>query len=208
MHFFHQVEQTNKIYLSTQRFMSNVTLPCDWIKPVDNQNENLYAVPSDNSDRSFTSESKSMRSNLDSIWKEVLFSGDCISKLRTWESLGAPEFSKQSLFVTDLPETALHLARIRQTSILSLLPKKVKITMLAQIYHAKIVLFMLQAMHSVSLMREISSEKFLSDVKLLLFGIDSDSFKYDTVVCGFNKCQRNRAFYVPVCHDSPISDGI
>jgi len=39
--------------------------------------------------------------------------------------------------------TALHLARIRQTSILSLLPKKVKTTMLAQIYHAKIVLFML-----------------------------------------------------------------
>lgn len=132
------------MYLSTQRLMSNVTLPCEWIKPVDNQNENRFcAMPLDNSDRSFTSESKSMGSNPDSIWKEVLFSDDCISKLRTWESLGAPEFSKQSLFVTDLPETALHLARIRETSILSLLPKKVKTTMLAQIYHAKIVLFML-----------------------------------------------------------------
>ncbi|KYM96761.1 Gamma-tubulin complex component 6 [Cyphomyrmex costatus] len=154
------VEQTNKVYLSTQRFMSNMTLPCEWIKSVDNQIENrFYAVSLEKSDRSFTNESKNVTSNID--WKEVLFSGDCVSKLRTWESLGTPEFSKQLLFVTDLPETALHLARIRETSILSLLPKK--------------------AMNSISLMLEVSSEKFLSDVKLLLFGIDSDSFKYDTV---------------------------
>lgn len=59
--------------------------------------------------------------------------------------------------------------------------------MFAQMYHAKIVLFMLQAMHTISLMSEVSSEKFLSDVKLLLFGIDSDSFRYDTVVCEFNE---------------------
>lgn len=42
-------------------------------------------------------------------------------------------------------------------------------------------------MNSISLMSEVSSEKFLSDVKLLLFGIDSDSFKYDTVVRGFDE---------------------
>ncbi|KAL0121317.1 hypothetical protein PUN28_006683 [Cardiocondyla obscurior] len=156
------VERTNKIYLSTQRFMSNMTLPCEWIKPVDNQNENLiYTASSDNSDRSFTSESKTVENDPDLMWKEILFSDDCISKLRTWESLEAPQFSKQLLFVTDLPETALHLARIRETSILSLLPKK--------------------AMYSISLMREVSPDKFFSDVKLLLFGIDSDSFKYDTV---------------------------
>ncbi|KAG5328838.1 GCP6 protein, partial [Acromyrmex heyeri] len=156
------VEQTNKIYLSTPRFMSNMTLPCEWIKSVDNQIQNRFcAVSSEKSDRSFTNESKRVATNIDLIWKEILFSDDCVSKLRTWESLGAPEFSKQSLFVTDLPETALHLARIRQTSILSLLPKKV--------------------MNSISLMSEVSSEKFLSDIKLLLFGIDSDSFKYDTV---------------------------
>lgn len=124
--FFHQVEQTNEIYLSTQRFMSNMTLPCEWIKSVDNQNENFCAVPLDNSDRSFTNESKSFESDTDLIWKEIQLFGDNVSEIRTWESLGAPEFSKQLLFVTDLPETALHLARIRQTSILSLLPKKVK----------------------------------------------------------------------------------
>lgn len=121
--------------------MSNMTLPCEWIKPVDNQNENrVYAVPLDNSDRNFMSESKGIESNSDLIWKEVLLSGDRTSELRTWESLGAPEFSKQLLFVTDLPESALHLARIRQTSILSLLPKKVKTTICMQIYYAKIVL--------------------------------------------------------------------
>lgn len=37
-------------------------------------------------------------------------------------------------------------------------------------------------MQSVSLMQEVSFEKFLSDVKLLLFGIDSDSFRYNTMV--------------------------
>lgn len=124
--------------------MSNMTLPYEWIKSVDNQIQNRFcAVSSEKSDCNFTNESKSVASNIDLIWKEILLSDDCVSKLRTWESLGAPEFSKQSLFVTDLPETALHLARIRQTSILSLLPKKVKMAMPVQIYHAKIVLFML-----------------------------------------------------------------
>ncbi|XP_011881953.1 PREDICTED: gamma-tubulin complex component 6 [Vollenhovia emeryi] len=157
------VEQTNKIYLSTQRFMSNTTVPCEWMKPVDNQSESRFcAVPSGSPDRSFASESKGTASILDLMWREVLFSGDRMSELRTWESLGAPELSGQSLFVTDLPETALHLARIRQTSILSLLPKK--------------------AMHSISLMREVSPERFLSDVKLLLFGIDSESFRYDALM--------------------------
>lgn len=124
--------------------MTNMTLPCEWIKPVDNQIENRFCVvPLNNSNCSLTNESKSVRSDADAMWEKILFSDDRVSKLRTWESLGAPEFAKQSLFVTDLPETALHLARIRQTSILSLLPKKVKTTMLVQIYYAKIVLFML-----------------------------------------------------------------
>lgn len=35
-------------------------------------------------------------------------------------------------------------------------------------------------------MQEVPSEKFLSDVKLLLFGVDSDSFRYNAVVRGFN----------------------
>jgi len=144
LYFFYQVEQTNKIYLSTPRFMSNITLPCEWIKSVDNQIQNCFcAVSSEKSDRSFTNESKSVANNIDLIWKEILFSDDCVSKLRTWESLGAPEFSKQSLFVTDLPETALHLARIRQTSILSLLPKKVKTMMPVQIIHIMQKLFSL-----------------------------------------------------------------
>lgn len=72
--------------------------------------------------------------NINQIWKDVQISSDHISKLRTWESFGTSESSKQLLFVTDLPETMLHLARIRQTSILSLLPKKVNIVMFLQIY--------------------------------------------------------------------------
>jgi len=116
--------------LSTQGFISNMTSSYEWMKSVDDQIENQnhsYVLP-DNSN--FTIESENVRDNNNLLWKEVL-SSDYIPKLRTWESLGAPESPKQSLFVTDLPETALHLARIKQTSILSLLPKKVKITVLA-----------------------------------------------------------------------------
>ncbi|KMQ96951.1 gamma-tubulin complex component 6-like protein [Lasius niger] len=157
------VEQTNMLYSSTQRFISNVTLPCEWIKSVDYQKENRLCVThvSDNSNSNFMDGSEDIR-NINLIWKDIQVFNDYVSKLRTWESFGASESSKQLLFVTDLPETMLHLARIRQTSILSLLPKK--------------------AMHSISLMQEISPQKFSSDVKLLLFGIDSDSFKYNTVI--------------------------
>lgn len=102
--------------------------PYEWMKPIDDQieNQSLCIMP-DNSN--FTIESENVRDNINLIWKEVL-STDYIPKLRTWESLGASESPKQSLFVTDLPETALHLARIKQTSILSLLPEKVRITVL------------------------------------------------------------------------------
>ncbi|XP_070163267.1 gamma-tubulin complex component 6 isoform X2 [Polyergus mexicanus] len=155
------VEQTNMLYSSTQKFISNVTLPCEWIKSVDFQNENNLCIMNASDNRNFMDESKHVR-DINLIWKDVHISNDHISKLRTWESFGASESSKQLLFVTDLPETMLHLARIRETSILSVLPKKV--------------------MHSVSLMQEISLKKFISDVKLLLFGIDSDSFKYNTVI--------------------------
>lgn len=157
------VEQTNTLYSSTKRFISNVTLPCEWIKSVDYQNENDLCVvrASNNSNCNFMDESEYAR-NINQIWKDVQISSERISKLRTWESFGASESSKQLLFVTDLPETMLHLARIRQTSILSLLPKKV--------------------IHSIFLMQEISLKKFVSDVKLLLFGIDSDSFKYNIVI--------------------------
>lgn len=82
---------------------------------------------SNNSNCNFMDGSEYAR-NINQIWKDVQISSDHISKLRTWESFGASESSKQLLFVTDLPETMLHLARIRQTSILSLLPKKVNNT--------------------------------------------------------------------------------
>ncbi|KAL6442001.1 hypothetical protein ACFW04_002385 [Cataglyphis niger] len=157
------VEQTNMLYSSTQRFISNITLPCEWIQSVNFQNENNLCVmhASDNSNCNFMNELEHVR-NINLIWKDVQVSNDHISKLRTWESFGASESSKQLLFVTDLPETMLHLARIRQTSILSVLSKK--------------------AMHSIPLMQEISLKKFVLDVKLLLFGIDSDSFKYNTMI--------------------------
>lgn len=59
---------------------------------------------------------------------------------------------------------------------------------------------MLQAMHSISLMQEISPQKFSSDVKLLLFGIDSDSFKYNTVV-RMQSCALYNAIFLIFCNN-------
>ncbi|EFN83778.1 gamma-tubulin complex component 6 isoform X2 [Harpegnathos saltator] len=161
-HLMVDIEETSKQYLSTQKFISDMTLPYEWVKPVENQKENvdLCAWSLDDSDCNLTNKAENIRDN-NSIWEEIQPSDDCISKLRTWESLGIVESPKQMPFVTDLPETMLHLARIRQTSILLLLPKK--------------------TMASVPLIREVPLKKFLSDVKLLLVGVDSDSFVYDNV---------------------------
>ncbi|XP_032673077.1 gamma-tubulin complex component 6 isoform X2 [Odontomachus brunneus] len=160
--FMIDTEQTSKLYLSTPKFISNMTLPCEWIEPIENQKDNLNGLCSlDDSNCNFANEEKHVKDNVDLIWENMRLSDDCVSKLRTWESLGTAESLKQTLFVTDLPETTMHLARIRQTSILSLLPKK--------------------AMTAIQLMREVSLKKFLSDIKTLLFGIDSDSFTYDNV---------------------------
>lgn len=113
--------------------MSNMFLPCEWIKSVTDQIENKNLMRVNNFDCNFTNKESQISvrnrnniNNINLIWKDIQFFDNCISQLRTWESLGAPESSKEPLFVTDLPETAVHLARIRQTSILSLLPKKVK----------------------------------------------------------------------------------
>lgn len=165
--------------------MSNTTLSCDWIKSLENQRENqndLYVWSSDNFNRSVNESQDD--NNVNILWGEMRPFNDRLSRLRTWESLGAPESPKQPLFFTDLPETTLHLARIREACVLSLLPNKVKIVGVraASVLAQTLTLFSLQVIDSVPLMREVSPEKFLSDVKLLLLGIDSDSFKSDNVV--------------------------
>lgn len=121
-----------------------MTLPCEWIKPVENQKDNINGLCSlDDSNCNFTNEARHDKNNIDLIWENMRLSDDSVSKLRTWESFGTAESPKQTLFVTDLLETAMHLARIRQTSILSLLSKKVKTATFTQVYHAKIPLFVL-----------------------------------------------------------------
>lgn len=179
------MEQTSKLYLSTQKFISNMILPCKSIKHAENQKDNannLGVCSLVDTNCNFTNEVEHAKDNIDLIWENMRLPDENVSRLRTWESFGSAESSKQMLFVTDLPETMLHLARIRQTSILSLLPKKVKTATFVQMYHAKIPLFVLQAMAAVQLMREVPLKKFLSDVEMLFFGIDSDSFTYDNVV--------------------------
>ncbi|XP_014477340.1 PREDICTED: gamma-tubulin complex component 6 [Dinoponera quadriceps] len=155
-------QKSSKLYLSGQRFASDVTSPREWIESAWNREGRVNGSwPLDDSDCNFTNEVGRFRDNVGLMWEEMRPTDGRVSKLRTWESFGIAGPPKQTLFVTDLPETTLHLARIRQTSILLLLPKK--------------------AVLSVPLMREVSRGKFLSDVKLLLFGIDSDSFTYNNV---------------------------
>lgn len=109
--------------------MSNTTLSYEWIKSLENQKEsqnNLRAWSSNNFNHNITNQSEHNSNDIKLLWREMRPSSDPVSKLRTWETFGAPESSKQSLFFTDRSETTLHLARIRQACILSLLPKKVE----------------------------------------------------------------------------------
>ncbi|XP_066603234.1 uncharacterized protein Grip163 isoform X2 [Prorops nasuta] len=74
---------------------------------------------------------------------------------RTWESLGASQPKKEMPFITEEPRALFHLINIQQTN--HLIQSELK-----QLVH----------------LAEIPAKQFLSDLKLLLSGIQSYSFQY------------------------------
>lgn len=61
------------------------------------------------------------------VWSQIDITATSTSDYYTWECFGEIDPVKESPFITDLPTAAIHLAKIKQTSILPLLPAKVKL---------------------------------------------------------------------------------
>ncbi|KAG7209595.1 hypothetical protein KM043_011255 [Ampulex compressa] len=106
------------------------------------------------------------KQNLNSIWHDLNIITAPLSNIYTWELLGNTEYSKEALFMTEKENVAIHLTRMKQARILHLLPSKT-------------------IMDMVCLLNEVSIKEFLIDIKLLLLGIESNSFQYDDIM-GFS----------------------
>ncbi|XP_015514686.2 gamma-tubulin complex component 6 [Neodiprion lecontei] len=96
--------------------------------------------------------------SLNDIWENVVTSQP-VSNYRTWETLGQFDPPKQLHFITESSEAMFHIRRIKQANNLQIASTRFT--------------------DSVSLIDEVSSQRFLSDIKLLLVGIESDCFMYD-----------------------------
>lgn len=81
---------------------------------------------------------------------------------RTWENLGIEKTIKEPSFLSESNEAVLHLAKLKQAAILPLLSE--------------------EALLSTPLITEVPALTFLKDIKLLLLGVESNSFCCDPVV--------------------------
>ena len=101
-----------------------------------------------------------------SIWNNVHDSPPVIDA-HTWETLGILESKKEPPFLSESNAAILHIAKLKQAGVLSLLSEQVLI--------------------SIPLITEVPFIDFLRDVKLLLLGIESKSFSYDATVMYLNQ---------------------
>ncbi|XP_011503260.1 PREDICTED: gamma-tubulin complex component 6 [Ceratosolen solmsi marchali] len=100
-------------------------------------------------------ESQELVKNLDKIW-ENMDKTSPLSNHRTWETLGKSEPPKEPPFISESIEATLHLMNIIHDNIL---PNKIA---------ANYVI------------TEISSKEFINNVKLLLLGVESNTFIYNS----------------------------
>nr|XP_034191559.1 gamma-tubulin complex component 6 isoform X1 [Osmia lignaria] len=93
------------------------------------------------------------------VWNQFELNGTASSDYHTWECLGKIEATKEPVFATDTSAAAIHLTKIKQTNSLPLLSEKI--------------------MNSLLFPEEVSGQDFVSDLKLMLLGVESSSFQYD-----------------------------
>lgn len=120
-------------------------------------------------------------------WDNIDITNTLILDCRTWETLGEFESAKQYNFLTDTPNAMLHLTRIKQICTLLLLPKRVMciysyLNIVARIINRCNTDFLLQVINSIDLPEEISTREFVMNIKLLLLGTETKSFKYNNEV--------------------------
>ncbi|XP_076160532.1 gamma-tubulin complex component 6 isoform X3 [Ptiloglossa arizonensis] len=131
------------------------------------------------SDHSAINELNYTTNSLTCVWDQIDITDTSPLDHRTWEQFGELQPMKESMFMTDLPMAAIHLAKIKQMNCLPLLSGKM--------------------INSVLLLKEISTDKFVNDVKSMLLGIESDTFEY-THTTGFT-IRENISVY-GVCSES------
>ncbi|XP_031775581.1 gamma-tubulin complex component 6 isoform X2 [Apis florea] len=131
-------------------------------------------------DQSISNESNSGVDIWNYIWNEInVINTISVENHQTWECFGEIESIKELMFVTDMSFAAIHLEKIKEMNNLSLLSEKV--------------------MNSLLLLEEISAKEFIHDVKSMLIGIESNSFKYGDVI-GFT-LRKNISVY-GICSES------
>lgn len=131
-------------------------------------------------DQSISNESNSGINIWNYIWNEInIINTISAENHQTWECFGEIESIKELMFVTDMSIAAIHLEKIKEMNNLSLLSEKV--------------------MNSLLLLEEISAKEFIHDVRSMLVGIESNSFKYGDVI-GFT-LRKNISVY-GICSES------
>lgn len=121
------------------------------------------------------------------IWDNIDVKSALMLNCRTWETLGEFESAKQYNFLTDTPNAMFHLTRIKQICTLLLLPKRVMyiycyLDIIARNMNRYNIDFLPQVINSIEFPEEISTKEFLMNIKLLLLGTETKSFKYNNEV--------------------------
>ncbi|KAL2741084.1 gamma-tubulin complex component 6 isoform X1 [Vespula squamosa] len=120
------------------------------------------------SSESLYNETVNVKGIYEEIWDNIDITNNLMLNCCTWETLGEFESAKQYNFLTDTPNAMLHLTRIKQICTLLLLPKRV--------------------INSIDFPEEISTKEFVMNIKLLLLGTETKSFKYNNEI-GFYMSQ-------------------
>ncbi|XP_014616772.1 PREDICTED: gamma-tubulin complex component 6 [Polistes canadensis] len=142
-------------------------MPWSNMKFVNRYSENLTDTWR-SSNESLHNEIVNVKDFYDEIWDNIDIKNTFIHNYHTWETLGELEFPKQYHFLTDTPNAMSHLTRIKQICTLLLLPKRV--------------------INNIDFPEEISTKEFVMNIKLLLLGTETKSFKYNNKI-GFYMCQ-------------------
>ncbi|XP_043471897.1 gamma-tubulin complex component 6 [Leptopilina heterotoma] len=175
-HFLPQINEDGGFLEGIQSVEGIVTEPeSPW--PPHNDNQSASDIWEEQiSNHSLNNEDENSKSLI--IWEDI-HKIPPEKNARTWENLGIEESIKEPSFLSESNEAVLHLAKLKQAAILPLLSE--------------------EALLSTPLITEISSLTFIKDIKLLLLGVESNSFCYDPVE-GFS-LKKNLA----ICGISPES---
>lgn len=157
-HFLPQINEDERFLERIQSVEGIVTEPeSPW--PPQNDNQSASDIWEEQiSNHSLNNEDENSKSLI--IWEDI-HKIPPEKNARTWENLGIEKTIKEPSFLSESNEAVLHLAKLKQAAILPLLSE--------------------EALLSTPLITEVPALTFLKDIKLLLLGVESNSFCCDPV---------------------------